>query len=101
MRQTLSAHWLFTGSKEAGVSAAVLFSLICSADRHGLNPQVYLEDLICKMRGLGENPTDTQLERFLPDHWQAPAAPAGPADTASNAPLPTLPGASRDRPDAD
>ncbi len=86
-------NWLFTGSKEAGQAAAVLFSLITSAERHGANPRTYLEDVIRKMRGLGENPTDEQLKPFLPDRWKAPDD-SDPA--ASPAPLPALPG----RPDA-
>jgi len=82
-------NWLFTGSREAGQSAAVLFSLISSAERHGLNPRVYLEDLIRKMRGLSAEPTDEQLEPYLPDRWEAPAAVAPLA--ASHTPLPVLP----------
>jgi len=90
-------NWLFTGSKEAGQSAAVLFSLISSAERHGLNPRMYLEDLIRKMRGLGDKPTEEQLEPYLPDRWEATAAvPLTP----SHAPQPGLPRPAADPPDA-
>lgn len=91
-------NWLFTGSKEAGQSASVLFSLLSSADRHGLNPRVYLEDLIRKMRGLGEKPTDEQLEPYLPDQWRAPVAAA---ISTSNAAMPALPGTPSSHPEAD
>ena len=90
-------NWLFTGSKEAGQAAAVLFSLISSAERHGLNPRVYLEDLIRRLRGLGDKPTDAQLEPYLPDRREVAAAVSPPP---SHAPPPALPSTAADLPGA-
>ncbi len=39
-------NWLFAGSDEGGRRAAVLYRLIESAKRVGLNPEAYLKDLL-------------------------------------------------------
>ncbi len=62
-------NWLFTGSESGGRAAATMFSLIASAERHGLKPLPYLTDLF---RRLPATPV-SQLDQFLPDRWQAPA----------------------------
>jgi hypothetical protein len=59
-------NWLFTGSDAGGRAAATMFSLIASAQRHGLEPLAYLTDLF---RRLPATPT-CQLDQFLPDRWQ-------------------------------
>jgi len=79
---------LFTSSKEAGQSVAVLFSLIASAERHGVNPRTYLEDVNFQLRALGEKPTDKRLEPFLPDRWKArPVQSRGVANASAGVAL--------------
>ena len=70
-------NWLFTGSPAGGLAAARIFSVLGSAGLHGVEPVAYLRDLITRL------PTTSpeQLERFLPDVWQAERAAA--ADGAS------------------
>lgn len=63
-------NWLFTGSEAGGRAAATMFSLIASAHRHELEPLSYLTDVF---RRLPATPV-SQLDRFLPDRWQAPTA---------------------------
>ncbi len=60
-------NWLFTGSPAGGQAAARLFSIIGSAQLHGLEPLAYLHDLI---RRLPATPT-SQLEQYLPDNCPA------------------------------
>jgi len=60
-------NWLFTGSEAGGKAAARLFSLIGSAQLHGIEPLAYLNDLI---RNLPAAPT-SQIEHYLPDNWTA------------------------------
>ena len=42
-------NWTFFGSDNGGHTAAVLYSLIASAKRHGLDPFVYLRDVLGRM----------------------------------------------------
>ncbi len=67
-------NWLFAGNDRAGHTAARLWSLIASADRHGLDPQAYLTSLFAKLPLLvasGATPSEAQLAEFLPDVWKA------------------------------
>jgi len=64
-------NWLFFGSDNGGRTAAVLFSLVASAKRHGLDPFAYLRDVIGR---ISDHPA-SRIADLLPDRW-APAAPA-------------------------
>lgn len=67
-------NWLFAGNDRAGHTAARLWSLIASAERHGLDPQAYLTSVFAKLPPLvtsGATPTEAQLAEFLPDVWKA------------------------------
>jgi transposase len=59
-------NWLFAGNDKAGGTAALLYSLIASAERHGADPQRYLTSLLAKMPFTPER----ELEQFLPDVWK-------------------------------
>ncbi len=68
-------NWLFASSDQGGETAAVFFTLIETAKRHGLNVFDYLSDVIrrlpsCPRRQLGE---------LLPDRWTPEAPAAGEA----------------------
>ena len=60
-------NWLFAGHDEAGQSHARLWSLIASAQRHGLDPQAYLRSVLAK---IGSTPL-SEVDQFLPDVWKA------------------------------
>ena len=57
---------LFVGNQRGGMSAAVLSSLTSTCRRHGINPQVYLTQLLVN---LPATPV-SQLEHWLPDQWK-------------------------------
>ncbi len=59
-------NWLFFGSDQGGKTAAVLFSLVSTCQRHGVDPFRYLEDVLYRL------PTHPQqrIEELFPDHWQ-------------------------------
>jgi len=59
-------NWLFFGSDQGGCAAAIHFSLIASARRHGLDPFAYLRDLLERI------PThpNRQIKDLLPDRWK-------------------------------
>ena len=63
-------NWLFTGSPAGGQAAARLFSLLGSAQLHGVDPRSYLEALL---RRLPSTPPD-ELDQLLPDRWQSSTA---------------------------
>jgi transposase len=60
-------NWLFAGHDAAGQSHARLWTLIASAERHGLDPQRYLTSVLAKV---GRTPI-SELDQFLPDVWKA------------------------------
>ena len=62
-------NWLFMGSDRGGRAAAVLMSILQSASRNGLNPQVYLKDVIDRISDI----PNSRLCELLPDNWSAPA----------------------------
>ena len=59
-------NWLFAGHNEAAANYARLWSLIASAERHGLDPQRYLTSVLAK---IGQTPA-AELSQFLPDVWK-------------------------------
>ena len=73
-------NWLFAGNDKAGGTAATLYTLIASAERHGVDPQRYLTSVLAK---LPTTPAD-DLAQFLPDVWKADAA----RETPPTAPTP-------------
>ncbi len=58
-------NWLFAGSDQGGETAAVFFTLIESAKRHGLNVFEYLSDVIRRLPSWPRK----QLGELLPDRW--------------------------------
>ena len=58
-------NWLFAGHDVAAQRTATLYTLVASAERHGLDPQRYLTGVLARIAG---TPT-SQLEQFLPDRW--------------------------------
>ncbi|HUR49782.1 MAG TPA: transposase domain-containing protein [Acidimicrobiales bacterium] len=58
-------NWLFVGGDGGLETASVLMSLCATAKRHGLNPWLYLKDLLDQ---LATKPAD--VTRLLPDAWK-------------------------------
>ena len=70
-------NWLFIGGYAGLPTASVLLSLCASAKRHGLNPWVYLTEVLTQMSA-----KHTDLSPLLPDDWgkqnRLPTAPGKP-----------------------
>jgi transposase len=64
-------NYLFAGSDDGAQAAAVFYSLVESAKRHGLNVGDYLEDVI---RRLASHPRN-RIHELLPDQWKPLPAP--------------------------
>ena len=58
-------NWLFVGHPEAGERSAVIYTLLGSCRRHGINPFDYLKDLFTRL------PTAkiTEIRQFTPSPW--------------------------------
>ncbi|MGE3167233.1 MAG: IS66 family transposase [Planctomycetota bacterium] len=65
-------RWLFIGHPDAGWRSAVIYSLIVSCRRRGINPQNYLTDVLRRLPSMNI----TQIDELLPERWKPPG-PAG------------------------
>ena len=79
-------NWLFAGNDEAAANHANLWTLIASAERHGIDPQRYLTSVLANLPLLRTSAPETRvrsedLEQFLPDTWAKDdaAQPATPS----------------------
>lgn len=62
-------NWLFCGSDNGGHTAAVLFSLIATCERHKVEPFAYLKDVLTR---IAATPV-SQLDQLLPHRWKPTA----------------------------
>lgn len=60
-------NWLFTGSDQGGHYAAILYSLIETCSRHGINPHQYLTDVLVRV---GTHP-QSRVAELTPRGWAA------------------------------
>jgi transposase len=60
-------NWLFAGSDHGGERAAVLFSLVATCKRHGMDPYAYLRDVIGRVAA---HPAK-DVAALMPDRWLA------------------------------
>ena len=58
-------NWLFIGHPEAGERSAVIYTLLGSCRRHGINPFDYLKDLFTRL----PSAKITQIKQFTPSEW--------------------------------
>ena len=62
-------NWLFVGHPDAGDRAAVIYSLLISAQRRGHDPHAYLKDVLTRLPAM-TNQDD--LSPLLPGCWRPP-----------------------------
>ena len=58
-------NWQFMGSDNGGATAAIMFSLIATCERHQVNPFEYLRDVLTR---IAAHPSH-RLGELLPDRW--------------------------------
>jgi transposase len=58
-------NWLFVGHPEAGERSAVIYTLLGSCRRHGINPFNYLKDLFTRLPAA----KITEIQEFTPATW--------------------------------
>jgi transposase len=60
-------RWLFIGHPDAGWRSAVIYTLIQSCRRYGINPQAYLTDVLQRLPSM----TTSQVPALLPSRWKS------------------------------
>ena len=58
-------NWLFVGEADAGQRGAILYTLIESCRRRGLNPHAYLRDVLARLPSM----TNWQIKDITPEAW--------------------------------
>jgi hypothetical protein len=64
-------NWLFIGHPTAGERSAVIYTLLGSCRRHGLNPFDYLKDLFTRL----PSAKITEIGQFTPSRWAKTLSP--------------------------
>ena len=60
-------NFLFIGSPDAGKRSAIIYSIIVSCERHGIDPLSYMRDVLGQMAQLGKNAKE--VDHLLPSNW--------------------------------
>ncbi len=58
-------NWLFIGSEAAGPRAAIIYTVLASCRRHGVDPFEYLRDVFTRLPAM----TTGQIDELLPAAW--------------------------------
>ena len=61
-------NWLFIGHPDAGQRTAIIYSIVVSCQRHGVDPHAYLRDVLTKLPAMT---TRDNLDALLPSKWKA------------------------------
>jgi transposase len=65
-------NYLFFGNNDAARNFAVLYSLVVTAERHGINPLDYLADVLMRVQ---THPAK-RIDELLPHRWKSAAPTA-------------------------
>jgi hypothetical protein len=71
----LRKNALFVATARGGETAAILSSLTSTCQRHGINPQAYLTQLLVNLQDTPVN----DLDSWLPDQWKKTQTAQAPA----------------------
>ncbi len=63
-------NWLFIGHPEAGWRSAVIYSVIVSCRRRGIDPWEYLSDVLARLPGMKQS----EIGSIVPARWKSVAA---------------------------
>ncbi|MDQ8196477.1 transposase, partial [Coraliomargarita sp. SDUM461004] len=62
-------NFLFIGSPEAGKRTAIIYSILVSCERHGIDPLAYMTDVLKKIPAMTNQDDFSPL---LPSNWKKP-----------------------------
>ena len=60
-------NFLFIGSPDAGKRSAIIYSIIVSCERHGIDPLGYMTDLLHRLPTMNNQ---DDLDSLLPSNWK-------------------------------
>ena len=60
-------NWLFVGHPDAGDRSAIIYSIVISCRRHGLDPLAYLRDVLTRLPTMSNQ---DDLRPLLPSQWR-------------------------------
>ena len=63
----LRKNALFVGTPRGGETAAILSTITNTCQRYGINPRVYLTQLLTSF----QDAPSSQIDQWLPDRWKA------------------------------
>lgn len=63
-------NWLFVGHPDAGQRSAIIYSIVISCQRRGVEPLAYLRDVLARLPAMT---TKDDLSALLPVNWQPTA----------------------------
>jgi hypothetical protein len=61
-------NWLFIGHPDAGQRSAIIYSIVVSCQRRGIDPLAYLRDVLTR---LPKMTTRDDLDAITPANWKA------------------------------
>jgi transposase len=61
-------NWLFLGSEDGGRWGAVIYSIVETCKLHGINPEVYLKDVLVRI----STTPQSQIDTLMPRLWRPP-----------------------------
>jgi transposase len=62
------ANYLFFGNEEAAANISILYSLVGSCEKVGINPLEYLQDVLMRV----QTHPNSRIDELLPDRWKPP-----------------------------
>lgn len=60
-------NWMFIGHPEAGQRSAIIYSIVVSCQRHGVEPFAYLKDVLSRLPRMSNQ---DKLDDLLPSNWK-------------------------------
>jgi transposase len=69
------SNFLFVGNEKAGHDLAILYTLVASCEKNGVNPIAYLTDVLMRVQ---THPA-SRIDELLPHRWKPPDVPAATA----------------------
>ena len=60
-------NWMFIGHPEAGDRSAIIYSIVVSCQRHGIDPFAYLKDVLTRLPRMTNQ---DKLDDLLPSSWK-------------------------------
>lgn len=74
------SNYLFVGHKESGEDHAILYTLVASCEKNGVNPVAYLTDVLTRIQ---THPA-SRIHELLPHRWKPPDPPTHAAAAESD-----------------